>query len=118
MILSRNITLFIHFLFDQLIPPLLRDSKWFMWVPFKLLFRKKAKTFFEFKDHAPYLSSEAIREIYRDVSDVHIQRETDLNQACLKYIENNIAGNTVLDIACGRGFLSKILAKRFITTYQ
>lgn len=114
--ISRDIALLTHFLFDELIPPWLRDRKWFMWLPFKILFRDKAEVFFQFKDRAPYLSEEEFQKVYLDTSDVHIQRPTDLNDACLSAIESNIVGERVLDVACGRGFLVKRLAPRYAVT--
>ncbi|MDY0223118.1 MAG: class I SAM-dependent methyltransferase [Desulfobacterium sp.] len=114
--ISRNLTFFIRFIFDQLIPPCLRDSRWFMWLPFKLLFGKKADVFFNFKEIAPILSEKEFCRIYKETASVHIQRETDLNQECLEVIDNSILGNTVLDIACGRGYLAKRLAEKYRVT--
>ncbi len=112
----RNLTLLVHFVFDQLIPPLLRDSRWFMWLPFKMLFGDKTECFFSFKEKALLMSEEEFRNIYLKTASVHIQRETDLNQACIEVIEARILGNSVLDISCGRGFLSKRLAQSYRVT--
>lgn len=111
--LSRNLTLWIHFLFDQCLPPLLRDSRWFMWLPFKLLFGKQAETFFSFKQRAPSLTEQEFQQIYQQTAAVSIQRATDLNAACITVIEQHIVGDKVLDIACGRGFLAKRLAQHY-----
>lgn len=114
--ISRDITFFIHFVFDQLIPPCLRDNRWFMWLPFKILFGSKADIFFNFKKKAPTLTKTQFRNIYKETASVHIQRETDLNQECLKAIDASISGNTILDMACGRGYLAKRLAKKYTVT--
>ncbi len=114
--LPRDLTLLAHFLFDSFIPPILRDSKWFMWLPFKILFGKKAQIFFEFKAMALNLSHQEFIQLYQQASGAFIARETDLNRACIEAIESEIVGNTVLDIACGRGFLAKRLAKRHHVT--
>jgi len=116
MTLSRNLTLWIHFVFDQCLPPVLRDSRWFMWLPFKLLFGDKAKIFFNFKQQAPRLSEQEFQQVYQQAASVFIQRETDLNNASIAAIEQHILGNTVLDIACGRGFLTKQLAQNYQMT--
>lgn len=110
--LSRDITLKIHFLLDQCIPPLLRDQKWFMWLPFKLLFGDKSQAFFDFKQRAPFLSTHELTEYYKDLAPVSIKRETDLNSACIQAIEEQIKGKVVLDIACGTGFMAKRLFEK------
>ncbi len=114
--LSRDLTLKINFLFDQCLPPLLRDARWFMWLPFKLLFGQRAEIFFQFKDRAPGLSAEQFAQVYRDAAPVFIQRDTDLNKAGIDAIESHVVGPSVLDIACGRGFLARRLAAHYRVT--
>ncbi|MDX1431382.1 MAG: class I SAM-dependent methyltransferase [Gammaproteobacteria bacterium] len=114
--LPRDITLIVHFVLDELVPPWLRDRKWFMWLPFKLVFGDKAGLFFEFKERAPHMSPQQFEQTYRDTLSVHIERETDLNDACIAAIDESIVGASVLDIACGRGFLAVRLAKRYRVT--
>jgi SAM-dependent methyltransferase len=114
--ISRDIALITHFLLDELVPPWIRDRKWFMWLPFKMLFRDKAEVFFQFKDNAPYLTDEEFQDVYLNTASVHIQRPTDLNDTCLAAIDANIDGASVLDIACGRGFLAKRLAEKYTVT--
>ncbi len=116
MVLSRDVTLWIHFLLDDCVPSAIRDSRWFMWLPFKLLFKDKADIFFSFKERAPFLSEAEFRDIYRLTAPVHLDRETDLNQACINAIEIHTVGKTVLDVACGRGFLAKRLAQHYQVT--
>mgnify|MGYP003686635465 CR=1 FL=1 len=110
---SRKSALFIHFIIDELIPPILRDSKWFMYIPFWLMFKDKCRIFLDFKDNALQLTEDELSEIYFITKDVHINRETDINKECLFEIERNILnGEKVLDIACGNGFLSQLLSKK------
>jgi ubiquinone/menaquinone biosynthesis C-methylase UbiE len=105
--LSRNFTNIFNWILDNLIPPIIRDSKIFSIPLFWLLFGGKAKFFMDFKKNAILLSDEQIIEYYKNLSDVHIKRETDLNKESVNYILNNIIGETVLDIACGSGYLAK-----------
>ena len=105
--LSRNFTNVFNWILDNLIPPVIRDSKIFIRPLFGALFGGKAKYFMEFKEKAIFLSEEQMVEYYKNLVDVHIQRETDLNKESVNYILNNIDGETVLDIACGRGYLAK-----------
>ena len=110
--ISRRTALIIHFILDECLPPILRDQKWFMWLPFKILFKNKARFFFNFKKNMPYLSKEKICNIYKKTSSVNIQRETALNDRCIIEIERNILGEKILDVGCGRGFLADILSKK------
>lgn len=114
---SRNTANKIHFLLDNLVPPILRDSKWFMYIPFKLLFGKKSNIFFNFKEKAQTLSKHQFSRIYRCVDNVLIQRETDLNKDCFDEIMKNIQGRSVLEVGCGRcALISEISKKGYAIT--
>ena len=107
--ISRNAALCIHFLLDECLPPILRDRRWFMWLPFSLLFGRRAETFMGFKERAHLLTDEEFRGIYEETAAVHLQRPTDLNAACIAEILRTVAG-TVLEVGCGRGHLAGLLA--------
>jgi ubiquinone/menaquinone biosynthesis C-methylase UbiE len=114
--ISRNLTLKLHFLFDECIPPIIRDQKWFMWLPFKILFKEKAKVFFEFKDKATRLSEKEFAALYEEVCSVFIQRPAHLNDGCVKEIIANALGERVADVGCGGGFVAGLLSKRHRVT--
>jgi ubiquinone/menaquinone biosynthesis C-methylase UbiE len=114
--LSRNATLKIQFILDELIPPVIRDSKWFMWFPFRFLFGEKASYFLEFKAKAHSMTELEFAEVYRQTASVHLDRESDINSECEARILSSIAGDSVLDIACGRGYLSKKLSANYKVT--
>ncbi len=108
--LSRDITSKINRLIDQMLPPFLRDSYWFMYPFVWLIFKEKTKYFLTFKDRAPYLTEEEFTEYYVELVDKHIKRPTDLSKACVVKIMDEVVGPKVLDIACGRGYLVEKLA--------
>ncbi len=108
--MTRDFTNTINWILDNIIPPIIRDSRIFTYPMFFLLFRSKTKFFFEFKQKASILTSKQTIEYYKNLSDVHIKRETDLNKKSIEFILNNIYGETVLDIACGRGYMAKQIA--------
>ena len=110
--LIRNITNKINWIFDNLIPPILRDTKIFMRLWFWILFREKAKFFFEFKEKAPFLTVEEYEYYYFFLADKHIQRKTDLNRRSFQKILDSIVGESVLDVGCGKGFLAQKIAER------
>ncbi|MFK7730891.1 MAG: class I SAM-dependent methyltransferase [Pseudomonadales bacterium] len=114
--LSRRVTTKIAFILDELIPPLVRDARWFMWFPFRVLFGKKSEPFFAFKDKAFEMSFEEFKGTYQDTESVHIQRETDLNEACIARILDSLTGENVLEVGCGRVYLAeKMAAKTQVT---
>ncbi|MCX7544511.1 class I SAM-dependent methyltransferase [Marinicella gelatinilytica] len=114
--LSRNFANIIRFVLDELIPPILRDAKWFMWFPFKLMFGNKSNVFFGFKKDFHQLTDQQISEVYKETASVHISRLTDLNSKSIKKIIDNVEGENILDVACGRGYLTNILKDNYNVT--
>lgn len=114
--ISRDAASKLHYILDQWIPPVIRDSRWFMAIPFKFLFKDKAKIFSTFKDKAHSMDVNAYRQVYEDVSKVIIERETDLNQKCIESILQSICGKTILEAGCGRAFLSNKLSEKYKVT--
>lgn len=110
--LERNITLIIHFILDELLPPIIRDRRWFMGPIFRISLGKDSHHFLNFKKQIKDGSAGSLKAVYEATRAAHIDRETDLNRASVERIESSIVGTTVLDIASGRGYLSKRLAKR------
>jgi SAM-dependent methyltransferase len=113
MALKRDFTRYLNFFFDNLIPPWLRDNKYFMWPFFYSLFGSKTRHFMEFKTIAHRMSGDEFRDHYVLLADKHLQRKTDLNSRTIEYILNSITGEKVLDIACGRGYIVGMLAGKF-----
>jgi len=111
--LSRNLTIKLNFIFDNIIPVFLRDTKWFMFPFFKIVFGNKTKIFLNFKTDVPYMSEKEYIETYKKTQSVLINRETDLNDKCINEILKNIKGESVLDVGCGRGFLARKLSKKY-----
>lgn len=112
---SRNLTNLINRAMDQLLPPLIRDARWFMWIPMRLFAGDKAEIYMAFKARAFEMSEDEYANCYRQTADV-VDRETDLNKPCLAALSELDCGETVLDAGCGRGFLANILRSRYRTT--
>ena len=110
--LSRSVTNKIAFVLDQLVPPLLRDARWFMWIPFRMLLGDKSEAFFTFKDRAFDMSFDEFKGTYSDTESAHIKRETDLNPPCVDKILKNLAGDSTLEVGCGRVYLARKIAQR------
>ncbi|MFC1584830.1 methyltransferase domain-containing protein [Fibrobacterota bacterium] len=108
--MTKEITSYLHFFFDELIPPLLRDSRWFMWLPFRILFGRKADIFFGFKDKAYQYSGRELLDVFKTARCAHIKRASDVSKHCLSKLLANVEGDKVLDAGCGRGFLAQRLS--------
>ncbi|OGE42661.1 hypothetical protein A3B45_00460 [Candidatus Daviesbacteria bacterium RIFCSPLOWO2_01_FULL_39_12] len=113
--LSRDLTGKIRFIIDQFIPPILRDQKWFMLIPFKIIFQDKSDIFLNFKQKAYQLSEKEFSHIYEIVG-ADEWRQTDLNVGSIQKILGNIKGKTVLEVGCGKGYLAKMLAEKYLVT--
>jgi len=107
---NRKITSSISWILDNLMPPILRDSRILMSMLMHPLFREKTKHFLTFKDDISISDEEQLLKYYELLGDVHIKRVTDLNQKCVNYIVDNVIGERILDIACGTGYLAKKIA--------
>ena len=114
--ISRSTAERIQFFFDQIIPPIIRDSRWFMHIPLKLVLKDKYQIFTDFKNNALCLSKEEFSKKYEYIESVIIKRETDLNEACITAILKNIVGSTVLEAGCGKGFLAKKMSEKYEVT--
>ncbi len=109
---SRDFTLIINYLLDNICPPILRDSRFLMWPLMRLIYGGQCQKMMNFKDRLPYITEEELSTYYDSSFNETLitKRPTDLNSACLDYILKNIKGSSVLDAACGRGGLLKIIS--------
>jgi ubiquinone/menaquinone biosynthesis C-methylase UbiE len=109
---SRNFSLAVQYLLDEWLPPVLRDAKWFMYLPMRLVVREHAREFMTFKSQAFRLSEAEFSGVYERTASVNeLQGETDLNAACTEEILASLAGQTVLEVGCGRGYLARRMAQ-------
>jgi len=114
--LSRSQTRMFHVVLDQVLPPFLRDARWFMSIPFRMLYGNRADVFLTFKDRAPFMTDDEFARAYRDVEPVLMERETDLTDECQDAILRSISGDSVLEVGCGKGFLAgRMAASRHVT---
>lgn len=115
MLPPRDLTTKIRFLLDELLPPIVRDSKWFMFLPLKLVLKNNASFFMHFKDKAWQLSAREYQEKYESIN-AQETRKTDLNSACVGEIHKTISGETVLEVGSGKGYLAAELARKYKVT--
>lgn len=114
---SRNFSVKVLYVLDQWVPPRLRDSKWFMYLPVKFVLKDAANDFMTFKDWVFEKSDKEFGALYDRTGHVQeLQGETDLNQQCTEEILRLVKNKKVLEVGCGRGFLAnKLSAKNKVT---
>lgn len=96
---------------DQWIPPRVRDSRLFMYLPMKLVLKDATHDFMHFKEDVFGMTAEEFSRLYQRTAHVQeLQGETDLNEACADQILSIVSGKNVLEVGCGRGYLARRLA--------
>ena len=111
--ISREFSNSINWLLDNLIPPVLRDSKWLMAIIMRIALGSKYTYYMDFKKHIPLISDKEIDAYYSFLSDTFINRKTDLNKKSISFILDHIVGNSVIDVGCGRGYLTNKIVNTF-----
>ncbi len=113
--LTREFELRLLFVLNELVPPILRDARWFGRLLLRLAFRGEAETFATFKDRALVMSDEEFASIYaRAIS--FLPTETDLNKSCQDAILKTVVGPAVLEVGCGAGLLAGALSQQHDVT--
>jgi ubiquinone/menaquinone biosynthesis C-methylase UbiE len=108
---SRRSSLWVQYILDQWVPPAIRDSRWFMAPPMRLVLRGSSREFMSFKNSVFDLSDDEFSDLYRRAGSVALlQGETDLNQPCVDAILASLVGTTVLEAGAGRGYLAGLMA--------
>ena len=101
----REVTNVINWVLDNLLPPFVRDSRLFMSPFMRLILGKKFRYYMDFKDKLIDLSEEDINNYYDILSETFIKRDTDLSMASIDLILSNLAGQRIIDVGCGKGYL-------------
>jgi ubiquinone/menaquinone biosynthesis C-methylase UbiE len=107
----REFTNIANFILDNILPPILRNQKWFMTPMMKAVLGPKYKYYMEFKNNLYVMNDDDIENYYHLLADTNIERDTDINVKCLSFIVNNLIGDSVIDVGCGRGYLLKQIEK-------
>lgn len=106
--MNRKITNTIRFVLDELIPPIIRDSYWFMYPIFYIVYKgKDIKRKMNFKSIAYSLSENEYAAFYNEIDAISGKRATDLSESNIAYILKEIPADaaSIIDIGCGKGFL-------------
>jgi SAM-dependent methyltransferase len=107
----------INWALDNIVPPILRDNKLFMYPLIYAAYGKQANILLNFKEKFPFMSDAELAQCYMDIVDVPVNkgRNSDLNGKSIDWILRNAVkdGETCFDASCGNGFLLKKIAEKY-----
>lgn len=107
---SRDVTVVINWILDNLCPPILRDCYPLMYPIYWIAYGKHTAELLRYKDRYPFLTEAEYAKYYDYASKTRLsERPTDLNKAGLRFILDNASGSC-LDAGSGRGYVAKCLA--------
>jgi SAM-dependent methyltransferase len=107
--ISARATTTVNWILENLVPPVMRDP--LVKLGIKIIMKEDAPLFLSFKQKAPLMTPDDFMEAYKSLRRDVLARETDLNKQSIDMILKNAVGERVLDIACGKGYLTKRLAE-------
>jgi SAM-dependent methyltransferase len=105
--MNRETTNTIRFVIEDVIPPVLRDTRAFGFVA-SLFWGKHIADLASFRQRAPFLTNEEYEALYNRHPRVH--SETDNSKACIAKIVSDAVGPDICDVGCGTGFLLRTIA--------
>lgn len=117
--MNRKLTNAIRFVMDECIPPFIRDSRWFMYPFYYFAYRgKNISEVMDFKRRVYTYSPEEYAQFYNQINSISRNRLTDLNQASIDFIMEQIRihqPKSIVDVGCGRGYLLELIHQQFPT---
>jgi SAM-dependent methyltransferase len=117
--MKRLLTNLVRSTMDNCVPPLIRDTKWFMYPFYRVWFSGTPQLgrIMEFKQIVHGLTDEEFRRLYETLNGPAIRRLSDTSEETLSWVEERIdaASRSVLDVGCGRGYWLRKLAGRGLT---
>lgn len=85
--MNRDLTNVIRYVMDEWIPPVVRDSRWFMYPFFWIAYRgRNIREVMQFKSRVYSFTPEDYDRFYNDLDTISRNRVTDLNKPSLEFI--------------------------------
>ena len=110
--MNRSLTNIIRFVMDECVPPIIRDSKYFMYPFYFYAYRgKNLKQTMNFKSLVYDFTEQEYIDFYNQLDTISRNRNTDLNSPSINFIIQNIdkSAKNLIDIGCGKGYFLKQL---------
>lgn len=108
--MNRETTNRIRFVLEELVPPILRDSRLFRWL-FRRYWGGLIDDLESFRARAHVVTEEEYADIYSALP--RIQDGTDNSEACIARIASEALPGKILDVGCGTGeLLRRLMAAR------
>lgn len=102
--MNRETTNRIRFVLEDIVPPILRDSRGFKALA-SLAWGKHIGDLASFRARAPFLTDKEYEDLYKKHPRVH--EGTDNSKDCIAQIITDVSGTSVCDVGCGTGVLLK-----------
>lgn len=114
--MNRTLTNKIRYVLDEMIPPVIRNSRWFMWPFYYIAYGgRNISQAMDFKKNVYKWSKEELIEFYSKLNSISRNRPTDISENTIPEILRECSGNfnSILDAGCGKGYLLNLLAGKF-----
>ncbi len=92
------------FFLEELMPPIIRDSRLFNKLLIRPIFGKYGQEVMRFQNRFYTYNDRQYAKLYSHLSSLP-SSNTDLTHNSLQSILKNIKGNSIIDVGCGRGYL-------------
>jgi SAM-dependent methyltransferase len=106
-LLGRSVINKVRYVLEDVLPAAVRDSPLF-YLLLRVWYRERAPSMAQFRQRLATMTDRELVEYYRLFP--ALLDTTDLNQACIDRIVQEIVGEDVVDVGCGRGWLLDYLS--------
>jgi ubiquinone/menaquinone biosynthesis C-methylase UbiE len=108
-LLSRKVTNKARWVIDNLLPPIISDSRWFNRILAKITYGRLPFDL-DFKERAFFMSQQDFRAAYAAVG-LGVDRQSDATRGQTEFLIAMARGPDVLEVGCGNGQLALDLAR-------